>query len=192
MIEDENMQQNVAASAIQSRWRAAKNKTDNRKRGAGGRRAGVAAEAVNFKLDYGVPVDEQVRDRRKWTVFSSKRSRFVFGKAISFYQDRLGTNSKREELCEKGRSFSLDEQPFELSEGGHVVRRKRHFLSHLYIKAIILPRQARDKHRESTPKKEWRFSSAGERLQGGRGRELSINQVRTEEHPDQTTYSGQY
>ena len=98
MIEDENMQQNVAASAIQSRWRAAKNKTDNRKRGAGGRRAGVAAEAVNFKLDYGVPVDEQVRDRRKWTVFSSKRSRFAFGKAISFYQDRLGTNSKREEL----------------------------------------------------------------------------------------------
>ena len=92
----------------------------------------MAAEAVNFKLDYGVPVDEQVRDRRKWTVFSSKRSRFVFGKAISFYQDRLGTNSKREELCEKGRSFSLDEQPFELSEGGHVVRRKRSFCA-IYI-----------------------------------------------------------
>jgi hypothetical protein len=31
--------------------------------------------------------------------------------------------------------------------------RKRHFLSHLYIKCIILPRQARDKHRESTQKK---------------------------------------
>eukprot|EP01046_Picozoa_sp_COSAG06_P020681 COSAG06_NODE_1523_length_9173_cov_31.694682_3_plen_96_part_00 len=30
--------------------------------------------------------------------------------------------------------------------------RKRHFLSHLYIKCIILPRQARDKHRESTQK----------------------------------------
>jgi hypothetical protein len=31
--------------------------------------------------------------------------------------------------------------------------RKRHFLSHLYIKINILPRQARDKHRESTQKK---------------------------------------
>ena len=30
---------------------------------------------------------------------------------------------------------------------------KRHFLSHLYIKCIILPRQARDKHRESTQKR---------------------------------------
>ena len=31
--------------------------------------------------------------------------------------------------------------------------RQRHFLRHLYIKCIILPRQARDKHRESTQKK---------------------------------------
>jgi len=31
--------------------------------------------------------------------------------------------------------------------------RKRHFSSHLYIKCIILPRQARDEHRESTQKK---------------------------------------
>jgi hypothetical protein len=30
--------------------------------------------------------------------------------------------------------------------------RKRHFLSHLYIKINILPRQARDEHRESTQK----------------------------------------
>jgi hypothetical protein len=30
--------------------------------------------------------------------------------------------------------------------------RKRHFLSHLYIKVIILPRQARDKHRETSKK----------------------------------------
>jgi hypothetical protein len=28
--------------------------------------------------------------------------------------------------------------------------RKRHFLSHLYIKINILPRQARDKHRENS------------------------------------------
>jgi hypothetical protein len=39
--------------------------------------------------------------------------------------------------------------------------RKRHFLRHLYIKINILPRQARDEHRESTQKKcrfpsEWR------------------------------------
>jgi len=31
--------------------------------------------------------------------------------------------------------------------------RKRHFLRHLYIKRIILPRQARDKHRVSTQKR---------------------------------------
>jgi hypothetical protein len=30
--------------------------------------------------------------------------------------------------------------------------RKRHFLRHLYIKCIILPRQARDKHRENYKK----------------------------------------
>jgi hypothetical protein len=30
--------------------------------------------------------------------------------------------------------------------------RKRHFLSHLYIKCIVLPRQARDKHRENSKK----------------------------------------
>ena len=31
--------------------------------------------------------------------------------------------------------------------------RKRHFLRHLYIKIIILPRQARDKHRENSKKR---------------------------------------
>jgi hypothetical protein len=30
--------------------------------------------------------------------------------------------------------------------------RKRHFFRHLYIKCIILPRQARDKHRENSKK----------------------------------------
>ena len=30
--------------------------------------------------------------------------------------------------------------------------RKRHFLRHFYIKCIILPRQARDKHRENSKK----------------------------------------
>ena len=37
------------------------------------------------------------------------------------------------------------------SFAGQVVR-KRHFLSHLYIKCIILPRQARDEHRENSKK----------------------------------------
>ena len=35
---------------------------------------------------------------------------------------------------------------------GHPRVRKRHFLRHLYIKCIILPRQARDKHRENSKK----------------------------------------
>jgi hypothetical protein len=38
---------------------------------------------------------------------------------------------------------------------------KNVFLSHLYIKTNILPRQARDTHRENS-QKEWRFSSGGE------------------------------
>jgi hypothetical protein len=33
------------------------------------------------------------------------------------------------------------------------VVRKTYFLRHLYIKTIILPRQARDKHRETTQKR---------------------------------------
>jgi hypothetical protein len=38
---------------------------------------------------------------------------------------------------------------------------KRHFLCHSYIKCIILPRQARDKHRESTQKKSGVSHSGG-------------------------------
>ena len=40
------------------------------------------------------------------------------------------------------------------SRGLHIpcTVRKRHFLRHLYIKCIILPRQARDKHRENSKK----------------------------------------
>jgi hypothetical protein len=57
--------------------------------------------------------------------------------------------------------------------------RKRHFLRHLYIKCIILPRQARDKHRESTPKK-CRFPSvaaATAGTEGGAGYEMSLKTV---------------
>ena len=38
------------------------------------------------------------------------------------------------------------------SAAGTEAVRKRHFLSHLYIKCIILPRQARDEHRENSKK----------------------------------------
>jgi hypothetical protein len=39
--------------------------------------------------------------------------------------------------------------------------RKRHFLSHLYIKCILLPRQARDKHRENSKKVPFSQSGVG-------------------------------
>jgi hypothetical protein len=45
-------------------------------------------------------------------------------------------------------SAGLDESAIEALEGCE----KRHFLSHLYIKCIFLPRQARDKHRENSKK----------------------------------------
>ena len=40
--------------------------------------------------------------------------------------------------------------------------RKRHFLRHLYIKCIILPRQARDKHRENSKKVPFSLSLHGQ------------------------------
>ena len=48
----------------------------------------------------------------------------------------------------------------DLQELNRVIKvRKRHFLRHLYIKCIILPRQAQDKHRENS-KKNGVFSQA--------------------------------
>eukprot|EP01046_Picozoa_sp_COSAG06_P043484 COSAG06_NODE_5700_length_3313_cov_3.423460_5_plen_119_part_00 len=38
----------------------------------------------------------------------------------------------------------------------HTEVRKRHFLSHLYIKTIFLPRQARDRHRENSKRDRFR------------------------------------
>jgi len=43
---------------------------------------------------------------------------------------------------------------------------KRHFWRHLCIKAIVLPRQARDKHRESTQKKSGCVSAGLKRAEG--------------------------
>ena len=42
------------------------------------------------------------------------------------------------------------------AKGGQTIGEKTVFLSHLYIKTIVLPRQARDKHRENS-KKDYRF-----------------------------------
>ena len=49
--------------------------------------------------------------------------------------------------------------------------RKRSFLSHLYIKTIILPRQARDKHRENS-KKDAVFGTGMIQLPGSAGQAL--------------------
>jgi hypothetical protein len=38
--------------------------------------------------------------------------------------------------------------------------KKTVLFSHLYIKLMILPRQARDKHRENSPKNDHRFAAA--------------------------------
>jgi hypothetical protein len=57
-------------------------------------------------------------------------------------------------FCKKVRRISIRLSCARPAIQGQV--RKRHFLRcHLYIKCIILPRQARDKHRENS--KKWRF-----------------------------------
>jgi hypothetical protein len=68
---------------------------------------------------------------------------------------------------------------------------KRHFLRHLYIKCIILPRQARDKHRENSKKSGvfpqsvlcWLEARAGPR--GGRGARGSAAGMRCPVHKSQ-------
>ena len=66
--------------------------------------------------------------------------------------------------------------------------RKTAFLSHLYIKTIVLPRQARAKHRE-TLKKRWRFSHPFVRVHrleveapGGRARRVVRDLALVVEH----------
>ena len=50
--------------------------------------------------------------------------------------------------CAKGGAESAGREYYErLCMRAVNQARKRHFLSHLYVKCIILPRQARDKHR---------------------------------------------
>jgi hypothetical protein len=54
---------------------------------------------------------------------------------------------------------------------------KRHLLSHFYIKMIILPRQARDKHRESTQKSAVFFQLVDRPRQRHRGCEKRISRA---------------
>ena len=82
------------------------------------------------------------------------------------YQDRLGTNAGKVERrgvfvqAAARRRPATARRDTALHGGGAGwvgaasagTVRKTYFLSHLYIETIILPRQARDKHRESTQK----------------------------------------
>jgi hypothetical protein len=77
----------------------------------------------------------------------------------SFYQDRLRTNIGKA-LKNDDRFPSLGHCSWnaDRTEGAVLEwSEKRHFLRHLYIKTIFLPRQARDKHRENS-KRVMRFS----------------------------------
>ena len=74
------------------------------------------------------------------------------------YQDRLGTGMKNK-LDKKRVPLDKKRVPFLRFWKTGCVRRplqplvkKRHSLRHLYIKCIILPRHARDKHRENLKK----------------------------------------
>jgi hypothetical protein len=66
-------------------------------------------------------------------------------------QDRLRTDKKR--TCKASQTRSPERARRRSARETRRSLRKTAFLSHLYIKTIILPRQARDKHRESTQKK---------------------------------------
>ena len=70
---------------------------------------------------------------------------------------RPARDNHRENSPKNGTVFSGDlaaaraqHKPAVGEQGRADGMRKRHFLSHLYINLIVLPRQARDKHRVST------------------------------------------
>jgi hypothetical protein len=65
------------------------------------------------------------------------------GGGILKAEENLADATKYPEF--KGNYASVDSHKFTQA-------RRRHFLSHLYIKCIILPRQARDEHRENSKK----------------------------------------
>jgi hypothetical protein len=53
-------------------------------------------------------------------------------------------------LCQLQPSWQSADRPRPAHERNRLWCEKRHFLRHLYIKCVILPRQARDKHRENS------------------------------------------
>ena len=73
----------------------------------------------------------------------------VTTKRVSFLSARTRTVVLRESLSDRVGAARLV-QKLRVDRFGDL--RKTAFLSHLYIKTIILPRQARDKHRENSKK----------------------------------------
>jgi len=75
-----------------------------------------------------------------------------YTKMASFYQDGLRTNIEKA-LKNDDRFPSLGHCSWNADRTEGAVLEwsgKRHFLRHVYIKCICLPRQARDKHRENS------------------------------------------
>eukprot|EP01046_Picozoa_sp_COSAG06_P072599 COSAG06_NODE_21311_length_761_cov_1.480363_1_plen_153_part_00 len=54
--------------------------------------------------------------------------------------------------CLRSARFLPSRFPAQSGRGSKCLYGKRHFLHHFYIKTIILPRQARDKHKENSKK----------------------------------------
>jgi hypothetical protein len=71
---------------------------------------------------------------------------------ITKARDSLGTAARHRKTCEKKGCVFLQGRSSVRRAIAFGAARKRHFLRHLYIKIIILPRQARDKHRENSKK----------------------------------------
>eukprot|EP01046_Picozoa_sp_COSAG06_P078759 COSAG06_NODE_26316_length_617_cov_1.040541_1_plen_154_part_01 len=86
---------------------------------------------------------------------------YISWKTDHFYQDRLRTNIARESTQNRVAFFACRYPWLDIEIGGGMAASYSHrehmesvALSHLYIETNILPRQARDKHRESTQKRD--------------------------------------
>jgi hypothetical protein len=102
----------------------------------------------------------------KHAVFEpSVRSTYV--KHRSIYQDRLGTSIRKRASLSK-RTFSAALRRSGLASNGTTALGctaggKAGFWSHLYLKMMVLPRQARDKHRENSKKARFVAATQGRR-----------------------------
>jgi len=81
------------------------------------------------------------------------------------YPDRLGTHTKetQKEECFTTQQYMPPSRSVDVwtgSEYNGTVSEATVFLSHLYVKTIFLPRQARDKHRENSKNEYTVFSQA--------------------------------